>query len=348
MPLRAFVGLAVASLSLAVPAEAATACEAAAPIREESFVPVGGIEQWVTISGTSCGNPAILILHGGPGNPMSPYSGAIYGPWEKDFTIVQWDQRGAGRTFGRNPGAAEEALTIERMTADGIEVAEYLRKRLGKEKLILVGGSWGSVLGVHMVKARPDLFHAYVGTGQMVSYRRNQEASYRRTLDLARAAGDAETVATIEALGPPPWANPRNFGILRRATRKYEARTAAVAPEGWWKPAPLYATPEAMAAYEGGEEYSFIQFVGMNGDGMFSGVELAELGTRFEIPILLVQGADDLVTVPEVARAYFDTIDAPAKQFVLLPKTGHDPNRAMTDSVHRLLKARFPSASSVK
>jgi len=191
-----------------------------------------------------------------------------------------------------------------------------------------------------MVKSRPDLFHAYVGIGQLVSYRDNQEASYRQVVALARAAGDAKTVSAMEALGPPPWTNPRNFGILRRATRTFESKTSTSGPESWWVPSPPYATDERRAEYEGGEDYSYLQFVGLKGGGMFSLVDLPKLGAAFEIPVFLVQGAEDLVTVPDVAKRYFDTISAPAKDYVLLPRTGHDPNPIMVEAVYNVLKTR--------
>ncbi len=148
------------SMILSAIATSAAACPSPAPVSLDSFVPIGGIEQWVTVRGSNCANAVVLFLHGGPGNPLSPYSEAIYKDWERDFTIVQWDQRGSGRTFGRNPAAAEGTLSVERMARDGIEVAEYLASRFKQKKVYLVGGSWGSVLGVHMAKARPDLFHA--------------------------------------------------------------------------------------------------------------------------------------------------------------------------------------------
>jgi pimeloyl-ACP methyl ester carboxylesterase len=318
--------------------------EATAPdttaVNEESFIPIGGIEQWVTINGASRANPVVLVLHGGPGNPMTPYADAVYGAWERDFTLVQWDQRGAGRTFGRNPGSAQSRLTMDRMAQDGNELAAYIARHLGKEKVILLGGSWGSALGIHMVRSRPELFHAYVGTGQLVSYRDNEAASYRQVLDLARAAEDTKTLATIEALGPPPWSNPRNFGILRRATRTYEAKTSTAAPSTWWIPAPEYATPAMQADYEGGEEYSYLEFVGLEGNGMLSMIDLPALGTHFDVPIFLVQGAQDLVTTADVARRYFDSIEAPQKAYVLLPDTGHDPNATMIDAQYELLKTR--------
>lgn len=323
-------------------------------IQEEKFVAIGGIEQWVTINGTSCSNPVILFLHGGPGNPMSPYADALYGAWARDFTLVQWDQRGAGRTYGRNAGLARQPprglavpevqvgqqLTMEGMAQDGIELASYLARHLNTRKVILFGGSWGSALGVHMAKARPDLFHAYVGTGQMVSYRENEAGSYRKLVELAGAAGDTKTLAAMEALGPPPWVNPRNFGILRRATRVYEAKTSTPAPRSWWMPAPQYATQTMQADHEAGEEFSFLQFVGLKGNGIFSGIDLPKLGLRFDIPVYLLQGAEDLVTTPDVAKRYFDSIVAPQKEFVLLPRTGHDPNEVMIEAQYSILKTR--------
>ncbi|HEY0062690.1 MAG TPA: alpha/beta hydrolase [Telluria sp.] len=323
-------------------------------IHEEKFVLIGGIEQWVTINGSNCANPVVLIVHGGPGNPMTPYADAIYGKWTKQFTVVQWDQRGAGRTYGRNrllpepdsskwtPAQLEALppLTIARLTQDGVDVASYVAARLNQRKVILVGGSWGSALGVHMAKARPDLFYAYMGTGQMVHYTENELSTYETLLGMARAAQDAKTVSALETLGPPPWKNPRAFGIVRKATRIYEAKTSTPAPKGWWTPAALYATREAELDYEAGEEYSFLQFVGFRGNGMLSTIDLHKLGATFAVPVFLLQGTEDLVTTPTVAKRYFDTIVAPTKEFILLPKTGHDPNEIMLDTQLRTLTSR--------
>ena len=310
------------------------------PLRDERFVPIGGIEQWVTIKGGSCANPVILFLHGGPGNTLSPYADSIYGAWEKDFTLVQWDQRGAGRTYGRNAPPADPTLTVERMAEDGIALAEYLVRRLGKKRIILMGGSWGSILGVHMARSRPDLFHAYVGVAQIVGYRDNQLASYAKVMAMARAAGDRPTISALEALGPPPWENPRNSGVLRRATRAYEAKTAIPAPKSWWVRAPAYDTPQVRAEYLEGEDHSYLQFVGRKGDGMFSRVDLPGLGAAFEIPVFIIQGSEDLVAIPEVARRYFDGIAAPQKEFVLVPHTGHDPNVPLVEAQYRVMSER--------
>lgn len=310
-------------------------------LNEQKFVLIGGIQQWIATSGKSCDNPLILFLHGGPGNSLSPYADAIYGTWQNEFTLVQWDQRGAGKTFAANPATAESALTVERMTQDGIELTEYLTRQFGKRKVILMGGSWGSILGIHMIKSRPDLFYAYVGTGQIVSYRENQNASYTKLITLARAADDQKTVAAIEALGPPPWTNPRNSGILRRATRVYEAKTSAAAPKAWWIPAPEYATAQMQEYFEQADDYSYLQFVGLKGDGMFSRIDLPRLGMRFDIPVYIIEGSEDLIAVPDVAKHYFDGLIAPEKEYVSVPQTGHDPNLAMVDAQYKILSEKI-------
>jgi pimeloyl-ACP methyl ester carboxylesterase len=114
------------------------------------YVKIGGIDQWITITGADRRNPAILFLHGGPGDAMSRFAALYFAGWEKDCTLVQCDQRGAGRTYGKNGKSIEPTMTVERMTQDGIEVAEFLKGQLHKSKIILVGGSWGSIQGIRM------------------------------------------------------------------------------------------------------------------------------------------------------------------------------------------------------
>lgn len=327
------------SLALAA-APATVTAPAATPINEEGFVRIGGIEQWVTIHGQDRSKPVILMVHGGPGNPMSLYAHPYFQAWEKDFVIVQWDQRGAGMTYGKSPPAEGEHLSVERLRDDGIEVATYAAQHLGQPKLILMGGSWSSILGTHMAKARPDLFYAYVGSSHLARSADNLKASYDKTMALAKAGGDTDAIGKLEALGPPPWTNPRAFGIIRRVTRKYEAARTDPAPEAWMELAPAYATEKAQADYTAGEDYSYIEFVGMHGEGMYSKTDLYALGPKFDLPVYVILGEQDLVSTPEVARAWFDTIQAPDKAFVLLLRTGHDPNPPMAAAQWEILRTK--------
>jgi pimeloyl-ACP methyl ester carboxylesterase len=316
-----------------------TVCTAAGKaVDEKGFVRIGGMEQWMRIKGSSCANPIVVLVHGGPGNPTTPWADNVYKAWEKDFTIVQWDQRGAGMTYGRNPPAEDEPLVVERLRDDGVEAARYAAKRFGKRKVILMGGSWSSVLGVYMVKSNPAMFCGYVSSAQVVGNAVSQRGSYDATLALARAAGDADSIAKLEGIGPPPWTNPRNPGIIRRVMRKYEALSTEPAPKAWWAPAPEYATSRYEADYTAGEDYSWLQFVGMKGDGIGARIDLYKLGPAFAVPIYMVQGEQDLLTMPAPSKRYFDFIQAPHKEFVLVPRAGHDPNPPMVDAQYRMLK----------
>jgi pimeloyl-ACP methyl ester carboxylesterase len=316
-----------------------TVCTTAGkPIDEKGWVRIGGIEQWVRIKGSSCANPIVLLVHGGPGNPTTPWADNVYKAWEKDFTIVQWDQRGAGMTFSRNPMKDEDPLVVEQLRDDGVEVARYAAKRLGKHKVILMGGSWSSFLGVTMAKSSPAMFCGYVSSSQVVGNAGSERRSYDATLALARAAGDADSMSKLTSIGPPPWTDPRNPGIVRRVMRKYEALSTEPAPKAWWTLSPEYATAKYDADYTAGEDYSWLQFVGRKGDGIASKIDLYKLGPKFDMPFYMVQGEQDLLTMPEPSRRYFDFIQAPRKEFVLVPRAGHDPNPPMVDTQYRMLK----------
>jgi len=239
---------------------------AAVSIKDQSFVKIGGIDQWVTIRGTDRNNPVVLFLHGGPGDAYSPYADAMFSGWDKELTLVQWDQRGAGRTYAKNGPSIEPTMTVDRMVDDAIEVAEYVTKRLHKRKIILVGGSWGSMLGIEVAHRRPDLFIAYVGMAQMVGWRKNVAGSYERVLQLARAANDEKSIATLTEIGPPPWDSIRKWPRFRKIQTAYEAKqvTAAAAPI---HRGAGYDSPNEHAKDAEADDFSFLHFIGMTMSG---------------------------------------------------------------------------------
>jgi pimeloyl-ACP methyl ester carboxylesterase len=158
----------LAAILLLANAIAANAQAPTAQIDRVLFAPLDGIDQWISIRGDDRANPVLLVVHGGPGEVQWPQA-EIYRPWEKSFTVVQWDQRGAGHTFGRY-GTKTPDVTLDRISKDGVELAEYLCRDLGKKQIIVLGHSWGSIVATRMVQMRPELFAAYVGTGQVTSW----------------------------------------------------------------------------------------------------------------------------------------------------------------------------------
>ena len=290
-------------------------------IDERAFVRIGGVEQWITIRGHNRENPVVLVLHGGPGAPTSPLP-AHFLPWEREFTVVQWDQRGAGKSYRSNPAAP----SIELMIQDALAVTDYVRNRLHKSKIILLGHSWGSVLGVQLAKSRPDLFDAYVGTGQIVNMQRNEEAAYAGVLAKARALGDHAAANALETSGAPPYHDIRQMGLERRWAMQYEPglRFGPTGPRGLFAElltAPDYSLQDVLNYFKG--VLNGDAFYGQALDGPMMHVDLPALGTDFSIPVFIVAGAEDDVTPASLAQTYFDQIMAPRKSFLLLPHAGH-------------------------
>jgi pimeloyl-ACP methyl ester carboxylesterase len=273
------------------------------------YIGIGGIEQWIEIGGESRDNPVLLFLHGGPGGSSRPAAAALR-PWERYFTLVHWDQRGAGRTLMRNGEAGCGRLTIERMIADAIEVAEFLTGHLGQERLVLLGHSWGSVLGVHMIRRRPELFAAYVGTGQVVNMRRNEEFNYTRQLAQAQAAKNAAALAALRQIGPPPYFSPDRIRALREWADVLACGTGDD-PRPRPPVRPTNFTPEDGPALMAGFIFSANQLF----DALCE-VDLTTLGPEFAVPVFCLMGTEDQQTPIEPAETWFAGITAPHKAFV--------------------------------
>jgi pimeloyl-ACP methyl ester carboxylesterase len=304
-------------------------------VDEGMYVPIGGIDQWVTIKGQDASNPVVLVLHGGPGASFSPYDDTLFGAWRRYFTVVQWDQRGAGRTYTKNAPPIESTMTIDRMVEDGIEVSEFLENHLRKQKIAVFGGSWGSLLGIYMVKRRPDLFCAYVGTAQMV--RSDFGATYKRVLVMAEAARDEAAIKDLTTIGPPPWNSFKTFMVFIRWVGAYEAKHATPL---YMIASPEYASPQEREAWGASMTFSVQHFFGKDLSGPLMKFDLGALGTDFKVPVFIVQGEDDLRAPPDIAREYFDSIRAPRKQFFDVPSTGHEPSAASIAVVWKVLLER--------
>ena len=315
-------------------------------IDDALFVELGGAQQWVTIRGRDRNNPVVLLLHGGPGSAMAGLAPAFV-PWEQDFTVVQWDQPGAGRTFRAAGRSLPPNLAVEGIARDGVELAEWLRGRLGKDQVILLGWSWGSILGVHMVKARPDLFAAYVGTGQVVAMQEGEAVAYANVLAKARQRDDAAALAELEAIGAPPYAALTEIDTQRQWASRYELGRSLVA---------AFVLPQLFAArttladlYDlaRGTLASTTYFVGPNMTGPMTEIDLRRLGLDFALPMFVVQGVDDDFTPAALSRAWVDTISAPQKAFVPIENAGHFALTEHSDEFLRILREQVrPLASA--
>jgi pimeloyl-ACP methyl ester carboxylesterase len=302
-------------------------------VQEGMYVKIGGIDQWIEIRGEDRGNPVILFVHGGPGGSTIPMSSG-WRPWEKFFTIVQWDQRGAGRTFRLTGSSIAATMTLAQMTQDGIELAEYLRAHLGKDRIVLVGHSWGSFLGIHIVKQRPDLFYAFVGTGQLVgkqSFEKQFELTVTRLKALAQAANNVEASKELASVSVSPDYSKTPCDTVSFTSTAYSTAECDIVRK-WAKALSLPSIetfqlrgpvlPPFMPDFSlldwyywwRGVSFSAAQLRGRSGPMLQS--DLGSLGPDFSIPLFFFEGTDDLVTPIEPARAYFEQVRAPQKEFV--------------------------------
>lgn len=317
-------------------------------IQEGVYVPIGGIEQWIQIRGQDRDNPVLLFVHGGPGaSTLQLSSGWL--PWEKYFTVVQWDERGAGRTFGKTGTSIAPTMTTERMAQDGIEVAEYLRAHLHKKKIILVGHSWGSYLGIHMIKERPDLFFAYVGTGQIIgepTWEKRDAIQMANLRTLAQAAGNADALKELSAVDGLKWDDRKKAAVFQKWAYRLKLPPAEGLTLSGPIPPPVMPGFTLLDWYYSIRGYRFSENVIINGPhGPMTKPDLHALGLDFSIPIFFFEGTQDSSTPIEAAEEYLEQVSAPHKEFVRFEGADHFlPLNRPDDFLQALLKRVRPLA----
>lgn len=168
-------------------------------------VVLGGVPQVVNIRGSDRSNPVLMFIHGGPGTPLAPTAWMWQRPLEEFFTVVQYDQRAAGRSFRlTDAGVVRDSMQVDQYARDAIELVEWLRGELAVDQVAVAGHSWGTVVATKAVLEQPELFSAYVGIGQVIDFRAGEEASYRWVCEEAQRRQDAHGIAELEALAPYP------------------------------------------------------------------------------------------------------------------------------------------------
>lgn len=295
------------------------AIEGTDSIDEAGYVPIDGMDQWISIQGEERTLPVLLFVHGGPGDATSAWAYPYFRAWEHDFVVAQWDQRGAGRTLSHS--GAPSALSLDRMVEDGVQVAQYLHERLKQPKIILVGQGWGSVLGLLMVKARPDLFLAYVGTGQIVDPLQDQREAYALALKTAQDAHDEQAVMQLKAAGMPPYVEgspaQQILARWRDTCEGAESERFRDARLGFALAAPGYSVHD-LDDWLDGRALSAQLLARQQRE-----FAPRRLQGSFEVPIFVIQGAADCTSPAPLAMRWLQDLQAPRKQFLTIQDGGH-------------------------
>ncbi|MDG6219476.1 MAG: alpha/beta hydrolase [Candidatus Thermoplasmatota archaeon] len=298
-------------------------------------IKLGNINQWISIRSKNNDNPILLYLHGGPGTPVMPLFRHFQAPLEDYFIVVQWDQRGAGKSFSwRIP---KESMTIEQFISDLYELIVSLCKRFNKEKIFLMGHSWGSVLGIKTVQKYPQLFHAYVGVSQSSNIVETEKIMYQFALKTSDELGDKKAVKMLKKIGPPfigmrlPYddfykggyfSKMRVYGLVTKyggliynfkGYRSYFFRYLPLLK-------PEYTVFDLIRIMQG----SFFSTKTMIKELLT--VNLSEQVTEVKVPVYFLMGRHDYNCSAELAKIYFDVLKAPKKEFVWFEKSAHAPN----------------------
>lgn len=288
-------------------------------------VKLGGQDQWILMRGQSVDKPVMLYLAGGPGQSDLAWPPVLFRDLEDDLVIVCWDQRGTGKSYvSLDPSST---YTLERAVADTIELSEYLRQRFGEQKIYLIGESWGTTLGVLAVQKRPDLYHAFIGSGQMVTQRETDRRLYYDVLDLAKRNGDEALAAKMRGYGEPPyqgiWGNAFVMGYYDALGSPYSppqsytdrSSTAGVGPLGAF--APGYTLIDSVNVLRGLMDMFAVMYP------QIQGVDFRRDVTRLEVPVYVIDAAHELAARRDLALEWFSMLQSPRKQLFTMPSAGH-------------------------
>lgn len=295
-------------------------------IERTQAVRIGGIDQWISVRGSDRRNPILLMIHGGPGYVTMPTSWYFQRGWEDWFTVVQWDQRGAGKTYAANdPAVVAPTMKRERMVADAEELVAWLRREFGKEKIFVLGHSWGSLLGIELARRHPNWLHAYIGSGQITDSLESERRGWRFAMDAAKADNNAQAIRELEALAPyaapgkPPkladiyaqrkWLGHYGGAVHGRRNFDHESAATRLAPE--------YTDADLRAIWKAND---------FSAEHLLADVLATDLSgyTRFSVPIVLLNGRHDYNVSSSAAAEWFEKVRAPSKQLVWMENSAHE------------------------
>ena len=336
-------------------------------IEELKPITIGGIKQWLHIRGRNRHNPVLLYLHGGQGCPNIGFFDAIQRPWEDYFTIVQWDQRQTGKSY-YSADDENEPLSVDQFVEDTEEVIQYLRRHLDQEKLFVLGHSWGSVLGMHMVKRHPGWMYAYIGIGQVVNSMDNERVLFERLLNHAKDKNKKHLLKELESIAPYP--NPENpdksfadqcsFVRQELSLLAGEAGMHHLSFEDVGK---IFGLDKLISPHLTFED--IIHSILGDKPALFrSGHQFAEefmandlpndLGSTFDVPIFFFTGKHDYQTPVPLSDQWFGEINAPYKELVHFDESSHtvvneEPGKFLVALVNKVLPfAKTVSVGPVK
>jgi len=310
-------------LAYTPPIRAADGSELPGSIAALEQVEVNGSKQWISIRSKDVSRPVLLFLAGGPGGSQLAAVRSELGALEDHFVVVGWDQPGAAKSYNALP---KSELTRQRYVDDGCALAEYLCERFDQQKIYLVGESWGSALGVWMVQQRPELFRAFVGTGQMVAFLETEHYCYNLAMQIAQERGHADVIRQLEAQGPPPYYG--NGVAMKMASYlmylfQVMAADPNIAPSSQNTLADI-AAPEYGLYDKLGYVLGVTDTLGIVYQQLYD-LDLRQQAAELRVPVYFFTGRHDINAPTALVEDYYAVLQAPHKELVWFERSGHNP-----------------------
>jgi len=292
-------------------------------------IKVNGRKEWISIRGENKDAPVLLFLAGGPGGTQMAEVRYDLSELEKKFVVVNWDQPGSGKSFGCT---SINKITIDTYIEDGIAVTEYLLDMMDKKEIYLVGESWGSALGIMLIKEKPEYYAGFVGTGQMVAFRETEERDYDVALNYLEENGDKNTYTKLVKQGRP-WYNEGNMAMLSMKYLNVINQMMSKNPEITNKG---YNTLQNMFAPEYGLKDSICYLLGLAETfgqvyPQLKDVDLRNGYTNLEVPVYLFLGRHDLNAPIDIAEDYYQRLVNRKKEIVWFEHSGHNAKHNETE-----------------
>ena len=287
---------------------------------------IGGIDQWVSVRSRDLRNPVLLVLHGGPGWVAMPTSWYSAHGWDEFFTVIQWDQRGAGKTYVANdPSKVAPTLTIGRMHADTEEIVKWARKTFSKEKIFVLGHSWGSILGLTLAEKHPEWLHAYIGVAQGVDARESERRGWAWAMEQARAGKNAEAIRDLNSIAPYAVGKtplPVKDILVQRRWINFYGGAAYRRPSAGFEGAAVNLSPE----YTDEDVRQVWNAEALSVERLLSPILEADLShvKQLKAPLILFLGRHDYNVSATVAAEWFAGVKAPSKQLVWFEQSAHE------------------------
>lgn len=344
--IAATVGLSLLAILILIPATTPAILDANGQPLPESIatlekVRLGGHEQWIMLRGHSKNSPVLLYLSGGPGQSDLPFVRALLDDLTRDFVVVGWDQRGTGKSYSALDPT--ETLTLDQAISDTIELTNYLRQRFDEDKIYLLGESWGSTLGVLAVQRQPNLYYAWISSGQMVSQRETDRQIYQDVLALAAKTGDTALADKMRAYGEPPYqdmpyANAFIFGLYDRLAPPYRPpssyiqRGTAAKLGPWGLMGSEYNWVEKVNVLRGLIDVFAILYP------QLQAIDFRQTVKQLEVPVYMLDGAADLSARRDLALEWFGQLQAPRKQKFTFENAGHSVVFEQFEAVSKIMR----------